>query len=74
MWTERHRARHAAGLKQVVSRSVAREVAGWLERADPPRRGGSTPALPVVRAIEWHLRVGGGWRAASAHAAVADSV
>jgi len=63
MWTERHRARHAAGLKQLVSAHAVREVAGWLERADPPQREGATPALAVVRAIAWHLRVGGGWRA-----------
>ena len=63
MWTERHRARHAAHLKHMVSRHAVREVAGWLERADPPRSGGATPVLPIVRAIAWHLRVGGGWRA-----------
>jgi putative transposase len=63
MWTERHRARHAAGLKQVVSACAVREVAGWLERADPPRSEAATPALPVVQAIAWHLRIGGGWRA-----------
>lgn len=63
MWTERHRARHAAGLKQMVSAHAAREVAGWLERADPPRSEAATPALPVVQAIAWHLRIGGGWRA-----------
>jgi transposase len=63
MWTERHRARHAANLKQMVSAHAVREVAGWLERADPPQREGATPALAVVRAIAWHLRVGGGWRA-----------
>jgi putative transposase len=63
MWTERHRARHAAGLKGVVSACAAREVAGWLERADPPRSGAATPAFPVVQGIAWHLRIGGGWRA-----------
>jgi putative transposase len=63
MWTERHRARHEARLKQMVSRCAAREVAGWLERADPPRSKAATPTLPVVLAIAWHLRVGGGWRA-----------
>lgn len=63
MWTERHRARHEARLKQVVSRHAAREVAGWLERADPPKSDGATPVLPIVTAIAWHLRAGGGWRA-----------
>ena len=63
MWTERHRARHAAGLKQIVSWHAVREVARWLERADPPRSDGATPTVAVVRAIAWHLRVGGGWRA-----------
>ncbi len=63
MWTKRHRARHAAGLKQMVSAYAVREVANWLERADPPRSRGATPTLAIVRAIAWHLRVGGGWRA-----------
>jgi putative transposase len=63
MWTQRHRARHEARLKDMVSDHAAREVAGWLERADPPQSEGATPTLPVVRAIAWHLRVGGGWRA-----------
>lgn len=63
MWTERHRARHAAGLKEIVSRHAVREVAGWLERADPPRSRVATPTLAIVRALAWHLRVGGGWRA-----------
>jgi putative transposase len=63
MWTKRHRARHAAGLKQMVSCHAVREVAGWLERADPPRSSGATPTLAIVQAIAWHLRVGGGWRA-----------
>jgi putative transposase len=63
MWTQRHRARHEVRLKHMVSTCAVREVAGWLERADPPNSDGATPALPVVRAIAWHLRVGGGWRA-----------
>ena len=63
MWTERHRARHAARLKHMVSSCAVREVADWLERADPPSSDGATPTLAVVRAIAWHLRVGGGWRA-----------
>jgi putative transposase len=63
MWTKRHRARHEAGLKQLVSAWAIREVAHWLERADPPHCGAATPTLRIVRAIAWHLRVGGGWRA-----------
>jgi transposase len=63
MWTERHRARHAACLKHMVSSYAVREVADWLERADPPNSDGATPTLAVVQAIAWHLRVGGGWRA-----------
>ena len=62
MWTERHRARHEARLKEMVSRHTVREVAGWLEWADPPHSEAATPALSIVRAIAWHLRVGGGWR------------
>lgn len=63
MWTERHRARHSACLKHMVSSCAVREVASWLERADPPNSDCATPTLAVVRAIAWHLRVGGGWRA-----------
>lgn len=63
MWTQRHRARHAAHLKRIVSWHAVREVAGWLERADPPRSDRATPTLAVVQAMAWHLRVGGGWRA-----------
>src|SRR3954464_3608980 len=63
MWTEAHRARHDARLKQVVSLNAVAQVARWLERADPPRRGRATPCVGVGRAIAWHLRVGGSWRA-----------
>src|SRR3954451_11494703 len=63
MWTEAHRARHDARLKQVVSLNAVAQVARWLERADPPRSGRATPYVAVVRAIAWHLRVGGSWRA-----------
>jgi putative transposase len=63
MWTKAHRVRHEAGLKEMVSRCAVGEMARWLERADPPRSGRATPTLPVVRAITWHLRVGGSWRA-----------
>ena len=63
MWTEAHRARHEPGLKAVVTACAVEEVAGWLERADPPRSGRATPVRRVVGAIAWHLRVGGPWRA-----------
>ena len=63
MWTKAHRARHDARLKEVVSAYAVQEIAGWLERADPPRSERRTPILPVVGAIAWHLRVGGPWRA-----------
>jgi len=62
MWTTQHRARHAAHLKEIVAWHAVREVAGWLERADPPRCPGATPTLAVVGALAWHLRVGGSWR------------
>ena len=63
MWTEAHRARHDARLKEIVSLNAVAQVARWLERADPPRSGRATPYGAVVRAIAWHLRVGGSWRA-----------
>src|SRR5919202_2146783 len=63
MWTEVHRARHDARLKQIVSMKAVAQIARWLERADPPRSGRATPYVAVVRAIAWHLRVGGSWRA-----------
>ena len=63
MWTEVHRARHDARLKQIVSMKAVGQIARWLERADPPRSGRATPYVAVVRAIAWHLRVGGSWRA-----------
>ena len=63
MWTEAHRARHDARLKEMVSTQAVGEIARWLERADPPRTKRRTPLLPVVGAIAWHLRVGGAWRA-----------
>jgi transposase len=63
MWTEAHRARHEAGLKEMVTMKAAGEVARWLERADPPRSERRTPMQQVVAALLWHLRVGGAWRA-----------
>lgn len=63
MWTEAHRARHGAGLKEMVSTRAAEEMARWLEQADPPRSKRATPVLLIVHAIAWHLRVGGPWRA-----------
>src|SRR4051812_49713432 len=63
MWTEAHRARHDARLKEIVSLNAVAQVARWLERADPPRSRRATPYTAVVRAIAWHLRIGGPWRA-----------
>src|SRR6186997_2169038 len=57
MWTEAHRARHDARLKEIVSLNAVAEVARWLERVDPPRSGRATPYGAVVRAIAWHLRI-----------------
>src|ERR671927_1888633 len=39
------------------------QIARWLEQAAPPRSGRATPYVALVRAIAWHLRVGGSWRA-----------
>jgi transposase len=63
LWTEAHRARHEPRLKGLVAARAVEEVAGWLERADPPRSGRATPVRRVVGAIAWHLRIGGAWRA-----------
>src|SRR3712207_9572198 len=63
MWTEAHRVRHDARLKEIVSLNAVAQVARWLERADPPRSRRATPYGAVVRAIAWHPRVGGSWRA-----------
>src|SRR3954452_24172675 len=64
MWTQEHRARHAAGVKEMVSLAGIGEVARWLERADPPRKGARrTPLRAVVSGLVWHLRTGGAWRA-----------
>src|SRR3954451_23593250 len=63
MWREEHRARHDARLKEIVSLHAVGQIARWLERADPPRSGRATPYAAVVRAIAWHLRIGGPWRA-----------
>src|SRR5215212_1252301 len=43
LWTEAHRARHDARLKEIVSLHAVGQIARWLERADPPRRGRATP-------------------------------
>ena len=66
MWTKEHRARHEPRLKDMVSQ-WAEKVARWLEQADPPRSQAATPMLVGVRAIAWHLRVGGPWRALPSH-------
>ena len=63
MWTEEHRARHDPRLKQIISIKAVAQIARWLKRADPPRSGRATPYVALVRAIAWHLRVGGSWRA-----------
>src|SRR3954462_5083066 len=50
MWTEAHRGRHDARLKEIVSLNAVAQVARWLERADPPRSGRATPyrrCIPV---------------------------
>jgi transposase len=67
MWTKEHRARHEPRLKNMVSACAEEAVAHWLERADPPRSAAATPTLAIVRAIGWHLRVGGPWRALPSH-------
>ncbi len=63
MWTEAHRARHEPRLKAVVAGCAVEAIARRLEDGDPPVSSRRTPVRPVVAAIAWHLRVGGGWRA-----------
>ena len=67
MWTKQHRERHEPHFKEMVSQWAETKVARWLEQADPPRSEAATPTLAVVRAIAWHLRVGGPWRALPSH-------
>src|SRR4029450_1604167 len=59
MGPEAHRARHDVLLKEIVSLNAVAQVARWLERVDPPRSGRATPYGAVVRALAWHLRIGG---------------
>ena len=63
MWTDAHRARHEATVKEMLTRDSVEEMARWLERADPPASDEATDYTPVLAGIAWHLRVGGGWRA-----------
>ena len=63
MWTDRHRTRHEARLKDMVLQAGLDGVARFLERADPPGRLDATPTGRVLAGIAWHLRRGGGWRA-----------
>jgi putative transposase len=63
MWTDRHRTRHEARLKNIVVQAGLDEMARLVERADPPGSASATPARQVVAAIAWHLRVGSAWRA-----------
>ena len=63
MWTDQHRARHEARLKDVVAQTSLDKVSRFLERADPPGSPEATPARLVLATIAWHLRVGGAWRA-----------
>ena len=63
MWTDAHRGRHEADVKEIVTRCSVEEMARWLEQADPPTSEGATDYTRVVTGIAWHLRVGGGWRA-----------
>src|SRR3954451_20156350 len=48
MWTEAHRGRHDARLKEIVWLNAVAQVARWLERVDPPRSGRATPYGAVV--------------------------
>src|SRR3954469_25848489 len=63
MWTDRHRTRHEARLKDMVMQAGLDEVARFLARSDPPGRANAQPVRLVLAALAWHLRVGGAWRA-----------
>src|SRR5215217_904584 len=41
-WTDAHRARHAAHVKEMVTRDSVEAMARWLERADPPASEAAT--------------------------------
>jgi putative transposase len=58
MWTDRHRTRPDARLKDVVAQAGLDEVARFPERVDPPAGPNAQPARAVLGAIARHLRVG----------------
>jgi putative transposase len=63
IWTDAHRARHEASVKEMVTQESIEEMAWWLERAAPPASDNASDYTQVVAGIAWHLRNGGGWRA-----------
>jgi len=63
MWTDAHRARHEASLKEMVTAESVEGMARWLQQAGPPQSDKATDYASVVAGIAWHLRVGGSWRA-----------
>src|SRR3954453_6691575 len=63
MWTDRHRTRHEARLKDLVMQAGLGEVARFLARSDPPGRATAQPGRLVLAALPGRRRVGGAWRA-----------
>ena len=59
MWSDRHRTRREARLRDRVLRVGLDEVARFLERADPPVSPNAPPTRLVLAAIAWPLRGGG---------------
>jgi hypothetical protein len=54
MWTEAHRARHEARLKDMVTVSTVGAVGRWPEQADPPR----SPRAPRCTGLSQLNRAG----------------
>jgi putative transposase len=51
MWTDRHRTRHEARLKNMVMEAGLDEVARFLKRADPPARPNARSARRMMAAV-----------------------
>src|SRR4051812_33927496 len=63
-WPGAHGGRPDARPKEIVPLHAVGQVARWPGRADPPPRGArAAPHAAGARALAWHPRAGGAWRA-----------